>query len=721
MGQLIFLIHRKWSVPTRRVLAFFPTATRKHAGFLAILLFAALLLPQVHAEPLSASATTATNTAPLPAISTTNTPPENTNAPTSPEETTAANYKKMSLEQLMSLDVTTVSRTPQPFGQAPASIVVITSDEIRRSGASSIPEALRLADNLEVAQKNSHDWAISARGFNTSLANKLLVMIDGRTVYSPLFSGVFWNAQDYLLEDIDRIEVISGPGGTLWGANAVNGVINIITKNAKDTQGLYLEGGGGTELRDLGGVRYGTAFGTNVYLRVYGKWFQRGNEVYPDGSPADDSWQMGQGGFRMDAMASPNDDFTLQGDIYESDLNIPTGDEANQSGGNVLTRWSHLISDEADMSLQLYYDQTHLHDPESGFNTNEFVTDDLRTYDADFQYRTHMNDRNQVTWGLAYRFTHDVVQNSQILAFEPPVLDRHLYSAFIQDQITLLDNLFFTLGTKLEHNDYTGFELEPSGRLQWNVATNHMVWSAVSRAVRTPSRVDSDLREPNSPVPILAGSSRFESEALIAYELGYRAQITPKLSASLSTYYNDYTEIRSVNFTTGGVPLAPGGPGVLPLFFANDLEGHTEGVELSADYQVLEGWRLHFGYNLIGEHIHLKPGTFDLNNALNETADPKNQVFVRSSLDLPANIEFDNQFRWIDHFTINNGGLPAQVPSYAELDARLAWHATKWLEIAIVGQNLLHERHPEYGVPSAAPGGQEDIVRSVYGKISLRW
>jgi iron complex outermembrane receptor protein len=266
--------------------------------------------------------------------------------------------KKLSLEQLMDLDVTSVSKQPQPYGQAPAAIDVITNDEIRRSGASSIPEALRLADNLEVAQKNSHDWSISSRGFNTDLSNKLLVLMDGRSVYTPLIAGVIWDIQDYLLEDIDHIEVISGPGGTLWGANAVNGVINITSKSAKDTQGLYVEGGGGLEQRDFGGARYGGALGSDAFYRVYGKYFDRGDEVFPNGSQAPDSWSMGQGGFRIDAQPSSEETFTFQGDYYSGDENEPTVGETKDNGGNLLGRWSLAFADDYDMSLQLYYDHT---------------------------------------------------------------------------------------------------------------------------------------------------------------------------------------------------------------------------------------------------------------------------------------------------------------------------------------------------------------------------
>src|SRR6185312_13031171 len=272
-------------------------------------------------------------------------------------------YKKMSLTELMDLDVTSVAKQPEPYGQAPAAIQVITSEDIARSGASSLPEAMRLADNLEVAQKNSHDWAISARGFNTALGNKLLVLMDGRSVYTPLFSGVFWDVQDYLLQDIDRIEVISGPGGTLWGANAVNGVINITTKSAKDTQGLYVEGGGGSQLQYFGGARYGGTITSNVYYRVYGKYFQRDNEVFGDGKDAPDSWNMGRGGFRIDALPSLQNTFTLQGDYYAGHEGVVTGGRANVSGGNLLGRWSHTFSESSDMSLQMYYDRTHLVDP----------------------------------------------------------------------------------------------------------------------------------------------------------------------------------------------------------------------------------------------------------------------------------------------------------------------------------------------------------------------
>src|SRR5665213_3636250 len=331
-----------------------------------------------------------------------------------------AALKNLSLEQLMDLDVTSVAKEPQPYGQSPAAIDVITGDEIQRSGASSIPEALRLADNLDVAQKSSQGWAISALGFNTDLANKLLVLIDGRTVYTPLYSGVFWDVQDYLLEDIDQIEVISGPGGTLWGANAVNGVINITTKSAKDTQGLYVETGGGTELQDFVGARYGGTLTSNVFYRVYGKYFDRGNEVYSDGTSAHDSWNRGQGGFRIDAEPSPQNQFTLQGDLFGGDTDVTPGGEGTAqaegttSGGNVLGRWTRTFSDDSDMSLQLYYDRTHLAAPfqSRGAIPAGSLFENLDTYDLDFQDRFPLGTWDHIVWGLGYRFIHDVVQDA---------------------------------------------------------------------------------------------------------------------------------------------------------------------------------------------------------------------------------------------------------------------------------------------------------------------
>jgi len=646
----------------------------------------------------------------------------------------AGNLKQLSIEDLMNLEVTSVAKEPQRLLQAAAAIQVITADDIRRSGASSIPEALRLADNLQVAQISAHDWAISARGFNANLANKLLVLVDGRAVYTPLYGGVLWDVQDCLLADIDRIEVISGPGGTLWGANAVNGVINIITKAAQDTQGLYALAAGGNQLQEQAGIRYGATLAPGVYLRAYGKYTDRGEEVTSSGTGAHDSWHMGRGGFRLDAEPSAPNRLTVQGDFYSGAEDVPATGGAGRSGGNILGRWTHATPGGASMNLQFYYDRTHLSQPFaaspaappffSGFPAAS-LKDDLDTYDLDFQYHFAWGARHKIAWGLGYRATHESDGDLSIVRFAPTVLSQTLYSGFLQDEIMLARRVYLTIGSKLEHNGYTGFEFEPSARVQWNLKSTQLLWAALSRAARTPSRYDRDLFVPsgliNAPPPLqfptsfLKGSPDFVSETVLAYEVGYRAQIGPKLAASVSAFYNDYQHLRSTTATpTTAVYVFP-----FPVFFQNNLEGDTHGLELSASYQMLEWWRLHAGYDLLQEHIHVKRGEVDATGATNETADPQQQVALRTSMDLPRGVTLDAALRWVDTLHINGGptggAVVGTVPSYFELDSGIAWHATKSLEVSLMGRNLLHARHPEYGFPSPR---REQIGRSVFGRIT---
>jgi iron complex outermembrane receptor protein len=336
--------------------------------------------------------------------------------------------------------------------------------------------------------------------------------------------------------------------------------------------------------------------------------------------------------------------------------------------------------------------------------------DDLTTFDVDFQDRFKLGDANRIVWGLGFRNTHDADINAPSLGFLPAVLDQNLYSSFVQDEISLQRDLSFTLGTKLEHNDYTGFEVEPDARLHWNFSTDEALWAAISRAVRTPSRIDRDLTEGTPPNPVLlAGGSDFTSESVLAYELGYRAQLNSKFTTSVSSFYNVYNDVRSTSYT----PVT-----LLPLYFANNLEGDTYGLEFSGNYQASESWSLHAGYTLLKEHLHVKPGTFDLDNAMNETADPEGQFSLRSSLNLSHRMEFDTDLRWVDVLHTNNGPTPGTVPSYFELNTRMAWHASDRLELSLVGQNLLHDYHPEYGFPGPT---RVEIQRSVYGKFAWRY
>ena len=610
----------------------------------------------------------------------------------------ASELKKLSLEELMNLEVTTASKRPEKLSDVPSAIQVITGDEIRRSGASSIPEALRLAPNLQVAQVTSHEWAISSRGFNNTAANKLLVLIDGRAVNTPLFAGVFWDVQDTLLADIDRIEVISGPGGTLWGANAVNGIINIITRTAKDTHGLFLEGGAGSELRGFGGIRYGGQITPELHYRVYGKFFDRDSTVFPDGTEGENQWYMGQGGFRLDWDATNDNLVTLQGDLYDGRIEQPGPDDIDVTGGNVLGRWTHTFSDESDFQFQVYYDRTHRDIP-------GLFAEDLDTYDLDWQHRFPLGERQDIVWGLGYRLIDDEVNNSALLSFLPAEKTFQTYSAFVQDEIVLVeDRLRLTLGSKLEHNDYTGFEVQPSGRFTWTATERQTMWASISRAVRTPSRIDRHFHFPSPPVlpgvTNLAGGPDFDSEDLIAYELGYRVQPYSPLSLSVATFYNDYDDLRSVE---------PSGPTTFVI--QNKLGGETYGVELAAMYQVHAWWRVRGGYTFLEKNLSPKPGSLDPTRGQGEGNDPEQQFLLRSAMTFPGRWEFDATVRYVDTLSAPH------VPSYIGMDLRLGWSPLKDLELAVVGQNLLDNQHPEFGMA----GTRQEIERSVYGKISWRF
>ncbi len=538
-------------------------------------------------------------------------------------------------------------------------------------------------------QLDASQWAISARGFNSPLANKLLVLIDGRTVYTPLFAGVFWDAQDVLLEDIEQIEVISGPGATLWGANAVNGVINISTRKAKDTQGLLAPGGGGTELHGFGGVRYGGRVGAKARFRVYGKYSDRDGTALPTGQDIPNDWRFGQGGFRLDWDASTGDLITLQGDLYDGRTDLTSTTEGVARGANAIGRWSHTLSGTSDLHVQMYVDRVHREVPGS-------YDDVLNTYDFDFQHRIPLGRRHDIVWGVGYRLVDDDFASRGLLIL-PQHVSLETFSAFAQDEIALRNRLHLTLGTKLEHNEYTDFEFQPSVRLAWQLREGQLLWAAVSRAVRTPSRLDRDLA-------FLPGPN-FNSEELLAYELGYRGQAAERLSFSVAAFYHDYDDLRSVE---PGIPPSP-----FPATLANGQAGKSYGVESTARLRVMDWWQVQVGYTELRVDIHPKPGSRDLTLGAAEAADSKHHLSLRSSFDLPGQLELDAGYRYVSRITNPNEA----VPGYSELDLRLAWLPRPKLELSVVGQNLLHHRHVEFG----APGAQQAIERGVYAKAVWRY
>ncbi len=599
----------------------------------------------------------------------------------------------------MNLEVTSVSRRPERFADTASAIQVITRDDIRRSGAATLVEALRLASNLQVAQANASQWAISARGFDNVLANKLLVMIDGRSIYTPLYAGVFWDAHDVLLEDVERIEVVSGPGGTLWGANAVNGVINIITRSAAETTGAFAAAAAGTELRRSAALRYGDELTPNLAYRVYGKEVARDSTLLPDGRDAEDDWSIGRGGFRLDWDAKRRDVVTLQGDYYDGRPD-PEGNRPNKArGGNLLSRWQRELSEGAGFELQVYYDRS-LRDFNNG------LTEALTTFDVDWQHRLRLGKRQQVVWGLAARRMDHEVHNLPQFGFFPARQTLHIYSAFLQDEITLVPERWrFTLGSKLEHNGYTGLEIQPSLRLSFTPSRQQALWAAVSRAVRTPSRLDTDLRLFAAPtLPLLIGDPDFESEKLLAWEAGWRLLPDPRVSLSVATFYNQYDDLRSAE--PGPPPLG------LPITLGNGVRGNTYGAEVAAAYQWTARWRLRGGYTWLEKRLDTKPGSRDLNQASAESDDPRHQFLLQTSADLPGRFQLDAVARYVDRLPRN------KVPSYFGLDARLAWKATDSLDLEVVGQNLLQDRHNEF-VPSS-PAARE-IQRGVFAKVAWRF
>ncbi len=646
----------------------------------------------------------------------------------SPTRSQIPDLADLSLEQLINVQVTSVSKKPENLSHAAAAITVINQEDIQNSGARSIAEALRMAPGLDVARVDSHTWAVSSRGFNDSFANKLLVLMDGRIVYTPLFSGVYWDVQDTMLEDIDRIEVIRGPGATLWGANAVNGVINVITKSAKDTQGGLAVAGGGTEELGFGALRYGGQLGEKAYYRVYTKYDSRDSSVTPDGETADDRWQMARAGFRMDWEAFSQSAMTLQGDIYGGQLNqtytfptltAPDYAEVSSrlidvSGGNLLGRWKQELQGESDATLQLYYDYTRR-------DARNLLSEGRNTFDADWQHHWKLGERQDWVWGFGYRLTTDDISGSFLTSFTPERRTTQLFNFFAQDDIELIrDRLNLTLGSKFERNDYTGFEIQPGARLSWTPDHRQTIWASVARAVRTPSRAESDIRlgngvQPGAPPTVLAvfGSGAYKSEELLAFELGYRIQPHPRLSLDLATFYNIYDDLRTTELRGVGLdPSLPGSPVVARLNIDNQATGETFGGELTANWHATDWWHWRATYSLFEAQLHTKSTSNDRDAEIDERKSPHHQFSLQSSLELPWHLRLDATARYVDQLE------QLGVRSYFEMDARLAWKPRHNLEFSIVGQNLLDNQHAEFA-PTIIPIQSTETQRGVFGKITF--
>ena len=607
------------------------------------------------------------------------------------QEMAALDLSQLSIEQLSNLEVTSVSRQADALSKAPGAIYVITANDVHRSGADSLPEMLRLAPNLEVARSGTSTYGISARGFNQqdATANKLLVMIDGRIVYSPLFSGTFWDVQNVVPDDIDRIEVMSGPGGALWGANAVNGVINVITKSARDTQGTWISGKSGSLDQSLN-LQHGGMIDENLSYRIYGSYNQRGASVTATGANSGDAANLLQGGFRAD-WAQDQDTITLQGDIYNGfQQNVPAFViKNNTSGGNAEARWTRDFADKSQLQVQLYFDNAY-RQLISGIRAN------VDTYDVDAQYGFALGNHNIVVGG-GYRFISDsFLKGPSTVALIPAEKSRNLINGFIQDKITLNDKLNLTVGLKLEDNVYSGLEAMPDARLAWEVTDKDLLWASISRAVRRPTRFDKELFTPG----IFAGGPDFDSEDLLAYQLGYRGQPFDNLSFSVSAFYNVYDNLRTVEASTSVT---------FPLIVLNGMEGNTYGVEAWGTLDATDWWRLSAGVNYISKNLSIKPGSRDIFGLGFPGNDPDYQLSLRSSMSLSEAVTFDWDMRYIP-------ALPAPfIPAYVEANARLGFRLAKGLEFSIVGSNLFQDQHAEFLNPSIAA---RQIPRSISAGIN---
>ena len=586
--------------------------------------------------------------------------------------------KRLSIEELAETDITGSGRRPEQLDQVASAVTVITSDDLRRYGVMTLPQALRLADTMHVARVAGPGYAISLRGFNITTANKMLVMIDGRTIYSPVFAGVFWEAQDMLIADIERIEVVRGPGGTVWGANAVNGIIHVITKSAADTRGTFINTAIGTETTGPFAVRHGGRFGVAGSYRVYAKVRTDDDPELLAGGPAGNEHTMGQGGFRIESDRGGNNYAVLQGDVFGADtgLGVNVDRSIRWRGGNLLGRWIRRSANAGETSLQAYYDYFYRRVPQQ-------YRGELHTVDLDAQHQRHVG-RHTIVVGAGYRhYRGDDLGDGPGFFFEPQQRVSHRSNVFGQAQFAIGSQLFLSVGTKLEHNEFTGAEVQPMVAARWTRG-RQTVWGSVSKAVRVPTRFDTDLRfrVPNSPLLALTGTEDFRSESVIAYEAGYRTRLGQRLSIDIAAYDNRYDHLRSQELS----PIPPG----IPIRLMNMLNAVTRGIEMTARVQAASWWQIESGYTHFWKRFEFDAGSTDRSGGRDEANDPRHMFKLRSFVNAGTRFE-------IDGFVRHVGALPnPAVDAYTELDARVGYRVRPGWELSLVGSNLLHDNHLEF-------------------------
>ena len=636
-----------------------------------------------------------------------------------PNGPASQDLKSLSLEQLGNVEVTTATKEPEEVWHTPAAVYVLTQDDIRRSGVTNVPDALRLVPGVEVAHVDGDDWVVGIRGFGNLFSKSVLVLLDGRNVYTPLFSGVYWTVDNVMLEDIDRIEVIRGPGGTIWGPNAEIGVVNIITKRAQDTHGALVAAGGGNVDEGTGDFRYGSSNGKNLSYRAYGMVFSRTAEYHPDRISYDDS-RLGQVGFRADWIKGPNK-VTLQGDAYKGQLGnafavssysppgISTSYEPySATGGNLLGRWRRDLGKRGDLYLQVYW----MRDYRFGSNFGE--TRDA--VDIDFLHRLPVARRNELTYGVEARISPATIrQVIPTLDFFPHHLTWSIYSGFLQDVFTVAPGkLALTVGSKLADDSYSGFQYQPSGRLLWTPTATRSVWAGVSRAVRTPGLFDANLVDDVYVAPGLfariAGNPKIRAEKLVSYDTGFRTLAGRNFYFDITGFHNQYDDVVAIGDPSLSKAASPGPPHLLITFpFVNAIHGTTNGFEIAPDWKPRPNWQLKGSYSYLRLDLNNKPFLKDQTSVASYSgSSPSHEVVLQSQWDLLTHFEFDQTLRYVSH-------LPAQqVRAYSTADARFGWHISKKLELSVTGENLLQPHHGEFG---HAPQANVLIERSVYAKL----